>query len=114
MVRSNVSGVTDMWTDKHGGGSRISLRWGRQLSRGERQHTILPNLPKKLHEIERIFTLMGGGARTSRPLDPLLKQTRLKTLPSRNPANKLNFGTDLFNSKCQPDLLTLIAMEFNE
>ena len=27
------------------GGSRISLRWGRHLSRG-RQHTILPNFPK--------------------------------------------------------------------
>ena len=43
------------------GGSRISPRRGRQLSRGGRQHTILPNFPKKLHEIERIWT--PGGAR---------------------------------------------------
>ena len=41
------------------GESRIFPRWGRQLSGGwgvGRQHTILPNSPPKLYEIERIFT----------------------------------------------------------
>ena len=38
------------------GGSRISPRWGRQ-------HTILPNVPKKLHEIVRIWTWMRGASK---------------------------------------------------
>ena len=37
-------------------------RGGGANSPGGRQHTILPNFPKKLHEIERIWA-PGGGAR---------------------------------------------------
>ena len=57
------------------GGSRISLRRGRQLPRG-RQHTILPNFAKfsqKLHEIERILAPgEEGHASLVPPLDPPL------------------------------------------
>ena len=48
------------------GGSRISPRWECQLFGGGRQHTILPNFPKKLHEIERIWT--EGGSYLAFPL----------------------------------------------
>ena len=48
-------------------------RGGGTNSRGGRQHTILANFPKKLHEIERIWTQ--GGTHPSRPLslDPPLR-----------------------------------------
>ena len=42
------------------GGSRISPRWGRQLS-GGRQTYDFANFPPKLHGIERIWTPVGGG-----------------------------------------------------
>ena len=51
------------------GGSRISLRRGRQPSRGDgRQHTILPNFPENY--IKR--TWVPGGASLAPPLDPPL------------------------------------------
>ena len=39
---------------------------------GGRQHTILPKFPKKLHEIERIWTPRGGARPLRPPLDPPL------------------------------------------
>ena len=44
------------------GGSRISSRRGRQLPRGGRQHTILPNFPKNCMKLKE-FGPPGGGAR---------------------------------------------------
>ena len=44
-----------------GSGSRISPRRGRQLSRGGRQHTILPNFPENCMKLKEFGP--GGGAR---------------------------------------------------
>ena len=49
--------VIDTWEFR--GGSRITRRRGRQPSRG-RQHMILPNFAKKLHEIEKILAVGVG------------------------------------------------------
>ena len=46
------------------GGSRISLRWGRQLSRG-RHHTILPNFPKICMKLKELGP--GGSASLAPP-----------------------------------------------
>ena len=62
-------------------------RGGGANSPGGRQHTILPNFPPKLHEIERIWTPRGGRAskillcRSATAMD---RQMLLKTLPSSN------------------------------
>ena len=64
MSRRDASYISSMvnCVAPYSGGSRISPRCGRQLSRGERQHTILPNFPKKLHEIEQNWTPGEGHA----------------------------------------------------
>ena len=49
------------------GGSRISSRRGRQLSRGGRQHTILPNFAKNCMKLKE-FGPPGGGGRASKIL----------------------------------------------
>ena len=48
------------------GGSSISLGGGANPSSGEHQHIILPNFPKKLHEIEK--NLVCGGVCRECPL----------------------------------------------
>ena len=48
------------------GGSRISLRRGRQLPRG-RQHTILPNFPQNCMKLKEFWPLGRGGTRPSCP-----------------------------------------------
>ena len=47
-------------------------RGGGANSRGGHQHTILPNFPKKLHEIKRIWAPRGGARPSRPPLDPPL------------------------------------------
>ena len=56
------------------GGSRISPRWGRQLSRGGGGAPTydFAKFSQKLHEIETIWNPRGRGARPSPPLDPPL------------------------------------------
>ena len=66
-----------MW--KISGGSRISPRRGRQLPRGGRQHTILPNFPKNCMKLKE-FGPPGGGARPKfYYVDPPLKMYKLQT-----------------------------------
>ena len=52
--RSQVFLLPIEWKYQDSGGSRIPRRRGRTPSSG-RQHTLLPNFPKKLHEIEKIL-----------------------------------------------------------
>ena len=65
---------------QYSGGSRISLRRGRQLPRGGRQHTILPNFPKNCMKLKE-FGPPGGGARPKfYYVDPPLQYKIGKTL----------------------------------
>ena len=57
------------WKTVCSGGSRISLRWGRQLSRG-RQYTILPNSSKNCMKLKEFGPPGRRGAHPSCPLDP--------------------------------------------
>ena len=67
----NVSPVADPGFPRGGGAN----------SPGGRQHTILPNFPKKVHEIERIWTPGGGEGRVPcTPLRSATGQTQRKSL----------------------------------
>ena len=61
----------DIVTEVLSGGSRISRRWGRQLSREGRQHTILPNFPKNCMKLKESGP-PGGACDPRAPLDPPL------------------------------------------
>ena len=62
--------VIDFVTFTASGGSRISPRWGRQLSREALTYD-LAKFSQKLHEIERIWTSRGDASLVP-PLDPPL------------------------------------------
>ena len=71
MTKAAVHCGTDrLWQSLTRGGSRIPRKRGRQPSRG-RQHMILLNFPKKLHEIAKI--LVGGGGGGEAPWAPSLR-----------------------------------------
>ena len=64
---------TIAWTD-NSGGSRISLRRGRQLSRGVPTYDFA-KISQKLHEIERIWAPGGGACPKFYYVDPPLDNT---------------------------------------
>ena len=60
------------------GGSRIFRRKGCQPSRRGRQHTNLPDFPKKLHEIKKILVRRGAPPPLDPPVLPLLMKNNIR------------------------------------